>query len=185
MTDRTAAFEPLPEKYRNRAGRWLTSSIVHDEVPATCHPLGPNSKLVFSPRIVTGTSAPTSSRISVGGKSPLTGTMKEANAGTGWGLRLARLGIRAIVIEGQPQDDGFWLVKVAKGGASFEPADGWTGKRLSEVYPDVFGVHGGHDAVDVCLIGVAGEHRMAAAGCASTTRAAGRVATPGAEGSAR
>ncbi|MCK5245576.1 hypothetical protein KAR02_01655, partial [Candidatus Bipolaricaulota bacterium] len=49
MTARTAAFEPVPDKYKGRAGRWLTSSIVHDEVPATCHPLGPNNKLVFSP----------------------------------------------------------------------------------------------------------------------------------------
>ena len=164
MSDRSAAFEPLPEKYAHRAGRWLTSSIVHDEVPATCHPLGPNNKVVFSPGIVTGTASPTSSRISVGGKSPLTGTIKEANAGTGWGRRLARLGIRAVVIEGQPKDDGFWLLKVTKDGASFEPADGWTGKKLSEVYPDVFAGHGGQDAADVCSIGVAGEHRMAAAG---------------------
>ena len=164
MTDRTAAFEPLPEKYKNRAGRWLTSSIVHDEVPATCHPLGPNNKIVFSPGIVTGTSSPTSSRISVGGKSPLTGGIKEANAGTGWGRRLACLGIRAIIIEGQPKDDGLWLLKVTVDDASFEPANAWTGKRLSEVYPDVFAKHGGRENVDVCSIGVAGEHRMAAAG---------------------
>ncbi|MGB2984009.1 MAG: aldehyde ferredoxin oxidoreductase N-terminal domain-containing protein, partial [Candidatus Bipolaricaulia bacterium] len=52
MTDRTSAFEPVPDKYKERAGRWLTSSIVRDEVPATCHPLGPNNKLVFSPGIV-------------------------------------------------------------------------------------------------------------------------------------
>jgi len=164
MTDRSAAFEPLPKKYAHRAGRWLTSSIVHDEVPATCHPLGPNNKIVFSPGIVTGTAAPTSSRISVGGKSPLTGTIKEANAGTGWGRSLAGLGIRAIIIEGQPKDEGFWLLKVTKDGASFEPADDWTGKKLSEVYPDVFAKHGGQEVVDVCSIGVAGEHRMAAAG---------------------
>jgi aldehyde:ferredoxin oxidoreductase len=164
MADRSAAFEPLPEKYQHRAGRWLTSSIVHDEVPATCHPLGPNNKLVFSPGIVTGTSSPTSSRISVGGKSPLTGGIKEANAGTGWGRRLARLGVRALVIEGQPKDDRFWLLKVTKDGASFEPADGWTNKKLSEVYPDIFARNGGQEAVDVCSIGVAGEHRMAAAG---------------------
>jgi len=67
MTNRKGTFEELPADYAHRAGRWLTSSIVHDEVPATCHPLGPHNKLVFSPGIVTGTSSPTSSRISVGG----------------------------------------------------------------------------------------------------------------------
>ena len=162
MTDRVAAFEPLPSKYKGRAGRWLTSSIVHDEVPATCHPLGPNNKLVFSPGIVTGTSSPTSARISVGGKSPLTGGIKEANAGTGWGRRLARLGIRALVVEGQAAD--LWLVKIDSGGVSFEPADDWSGGKLSTVYPAVFDRFGGAAGVDICAIGVAGEHRMAAAG---------------------
>jgi len=164
MTDRTAAFKPVPDKYTHRAGRWLTSSIVHDEVPATCHPLGPNNKLVFSPGIVTGTSSPTSSRISVGGKSPLTGGIKEANAGTGWGRRLARLGIRALVIEGRPAENAFWLLKIDKDGASFEPADAWTGDKLSAVYAKLFDHSGGRAAVDICSIGVAGEHRMAAAG---------------------
>jgi aldehyde:ferredoxin oxidoreductase len=163
MTACAASFEPVPEKYKERAGRWLTSSIVHDEVPATCHPLGPNNKVVFSPGIVTGSPAPTSSRISVGGKSPLTGTIKEANAGTGWGRRLARLGIRAMVIEGQAKS-GFWLLKIDKEGAAFEPADTWTGKRLSQVYPEVFAKFGGREKVDICSIGVAGEYRMATAG---------------------
>ncbi len=162
MTDQTAAFQPLPAKYEGRAGRWLTSSIVHDEVPATCHPLGPNNKLVFSPGIVTGTSSPTSARISVGGKSPLTGGIKEANAGTGWGRRLARLGIRAVIVEGQAE--GLWLVKIDASGVTFEPAEDWSDLKLSEVYPTVFDRFGGMSAVDVCSIGVAGEHRMAAAG---------------------
>ncbi|MCK4571217.1 aldehyde ferredoxin oxidoreductase [Candidatus Bipolaricaulota bacterium] len=162
MTTRTATFAPVPDKYKGRAGRWLTSSIVHDEVPATCHPLGPNNKLVFSPGIVTGTSSPTSSRISVGGKSPLTGGIKEANAGTGWGGRLAHLGIRAIIVEGQAE--GFWLLKIDKDGASFEAADSWTGEKLSEVYPSVFDQFGGAKAVDICSIGVSGENRMSSAG---------------------
>jgi len=164
MTDRTARFEELPARYKGRAGRWLTSSIVHDEVPPDCHPLGPNNKLVFSPGIVTGTAAPSSSRISVGGKSPLTGTIKESNAGTGWGRRLARLGTRAIIVEGEPRDGGLWLIRIGAGGVSFEPADRWRGKRLSEVYADLYERYGDKDKIDICAIGVAGEHRMAAAG---------------------
>jgi len=162
MTNRKGTFEELPADYAHRAGRWLTSSIVHDEVPATCHPLGPHNKLVFSPGIVTGTSSPTSSRISVGGKSPLTGGIKEANAGTGWGRRLARLGIRAVVVEGRATD--WWCVKVNKNGVSFDRADEWTGQKLSNIFPAVFRRYGDSGSVDVCAIGVAGEYRMAAAG---------------------
>ena len=62
MSDRSYSLEELPEAYKLLAGRGLTSTIIHDEVPATCHPLGPNNKLVFSPGFVTGTSAPTSMR---------------------------------------------------------------------------------------------------------------------------
>jgi aldehyde:ferredoxin oxidoreductase len=98
----------------------------------------------------------------VGGKSPLTGGIKEANAGTAWARRLARLGIRAIVIEGQA--DGYWLLKIGTDGARFEPADAWTGKKLSDVFPDVFRQWGGQDTVSICSIGIAGEHRMPAAG---------------------
>ena len=88
MTDRTVKFEDVPERYQQMGGRWLTSSMVSDEVPAECHPLGPNNKLVIAPGIVTGASAPTSGRVSMGGKSPLTGGIKEANSGGLAGHRL-------------------------------------------------------------------------------------------------
>jgi len=170
MTDRTAKFEPMPSAYAHRAGRWLTSSLVHDEVPPTCHPLGPDNRIVFSPGVATGTAAPTSSRISVGGKSPLTGGIKEANAGTGWGRRLARLGIRALVVEGQPKDGTSWVLKIDSRGVGFEPAGAWAGKRLSEAVGAIAAQHGGREKVDVCAIGIAGELRMGAAGICFTDR---------------
>ena len=52
MTDRTATHEDVPDKYKFLAGRGLTSTMVYDEVDPTCHPLGPNNKLVFAPGIV-------------------------------------------------------------------------------------------------------------------------------------
>ncbi len=104
MNDQSYRVEELPEAYKYLAGRALTSTIVAEEVPPLCHPLGPNNKLVFSPGIVTGTPAPTSARISVGAKSPLTGGIKESNAGSSWGEDLAVMNIRALVLEGQPKD---------------------------------------------------------------------------------
>ena len=84
MTDRTYRLEEVPAAYKNLGGRGMTSTIVHDEVPPLCHPLGPNNKLVFAPGMVTGTAAPTSARLSVGAKSPLTGGIKESNVGSPW-----------------------------------------------------------------------------------------------------
>ena len=76
MTDRTVTVEAAPKAYNTLAGRGLTSTIVAKEVPPLCHALGPNNKLVFAGGIVTGTSAPTSARISVGAKSPLPAVSK-------------------------------------------------------------------------------------------------------------
>jgi len=162
MTDRTVQYEDVPEKYRFLGGRGLTSSIVCDEVDPTCHPLGPNNKLVFAPGIITGTNAPTSGRVSVGAKSPLTGGIKESNAGTGWPQSVAKLGIKAIIVEGYPKDGGWWGLHITKDGATFFPADEYAGRSLYEVYPLLFERFG--KKVDICSIGVAGEMKMAMAG---------------------
>lgn len=162
MTDRTVKYEDVPEKYRHLGGRGLTSTIIYDEVDPLCHPLGPNNKLVFAPGIITGTNAPTSGRVSVGGKSPLTGGIKESNAGSSWPQSVAKLGIKAIIVEGYPKDGGWWGLHITKDGATFFPADEYAGRSLYEVYPLLFERFG--KKVDICSIGVAGEMKMAMAG---------------------
>lgn len=165
MTDRTATFEEVPEKYKERAGRWLTSSIVASEVPPTCHPLGPKNKLVISAGLTSGTSSPTSARVSIGGKSPLTGTIKESNAGTGFAHMLARLRIKAIIIERVPQEEKkYWTLKITEDGVNFIPADTYLGMKLSEAYKKLFSEHGDISHRSILGIGVAGEYRLGAAG---------------------
>lgn len=164
MTDLTTKFEDVPEKYKLTGGRGLTSAITCAEVPPTCHPLGPNNEVTFAAGIVTGTAAPTSGRISIGGKSPLTGTIKETNSGGMAGQKLARLGIKAIIVEGQAKEKGkFWLLKVDKDGVQLLPAaDEWLGKGLYETYPLLFDEFG--EKVAIIGIGVAGERLLANAG---------------------
>ncbi|MBI5303935.1 MAG: aldehyde ferredoxin oxidoreductase [Chloroflexi bacterium] len=163
MTTQSAQFEEVPEKYKLMAGRYMTSTLVADEVPPSAHPLGPNNKVVFAPGWVTGTSAPTSARISVGSKSPLTGGIKEANAGTGFGQQMARLGIQAIIVEGLPTENKkFWGVHITKNGATFFPADEYVGTGNYETWGKVIARFG--KKVDVMGIGVAGEMRMTNAG---------------------
>lgn len=162
MTDRSYQLEAVPERYKNLGGRGLTSTILYDEVDPTCHPLGPHNKVIFAPGIITGTAAPTSARVSVGGKSPLTGGIKEANAGTGWAPALARMRIKAIVVEGEPQEAGkYWMVTLRWGGdapqVEFLPADEYVGRNLYEVFPEVYARFG--DKVHVAGIGPAGEFK--------------------------
>lgn len=111
----TVTQEPLGD-LAGLGGRAMTSLIVTAEVDPLCHPLGPGNKLVFAPGMLTGSSASTSGRISVGCKSPLTGGIKEANAGGQAGQHLARLGIRAMIVEGQPEGDDLWTVVINQDG---------------------------------------------------------------------
>jgi aldehyde:ferredoxin oxidoreductase len=161
MTDQSYKVEGIPEAYKYLAGRAMTSTLVADEVPPLCHPLGPNNKLVFSPGIVTGTAAPTSARVSVGAKSPLTGGIKESNAGSSWGADLARLQIRALVLEGQAPKGKYWGMHITfdkdanKPKIAFFDATEYTGKPLMEVFPGVYQKFG--DRVSVAGVGLAGE----------------------------
>jgi len=161
MTDRTVKYEEVPKAYLKWGGRGLTSAIVSDEVPPTCHPLGPNNKLVIAPGIVSGTAAPTSGRTSFGTKSPLTGGIKESNAGGLSSQKIAKLGLKAIVIEGRPEKDQFWLLKIDNDGASLESAQDLVGKGMYETCDLLWDRFG---KVAVIGIGPAGEMRMAGAG---------------------
>jgi aldehyde:ferredoxin oxidoreductase len=169
MTDRTYRLEDVPAGYRNLGGRGMTSTLVRDEVPPLCHPLGPNNKLVFAPGMVTGTAASTSARVSVGAKSPLTGGIKESNAGTSWAQYLARLQIKAMVVEGRPKG-GYWTAHLSWDSAAgkpkvqFSPADEYTGKDLYEVFPRVYERFGTDVAIAGC--GVAGEYGYGNSGIA-------------------
>ncbi|TFG07695.1 MAG: aldehyde ferredoxin oxidoreductase [Promethearchaeota archaeon] len=155
MSKLEAKFEDFPEEYAALGGRALTSTIVAKEVPPDCHPLGKNNKLVFAPGIVTGSPAPTSGRLSVGGKSPLTGGIKEANAGTSFGQNLGRLRIAAIIIEGQQEGEDYYILKIDKDGVEFINANKWVGMGLYKAYNQLHKEFG--DKVGISGTGIAGE----------------------------
>lgn len=93
-------------------GRTLSSRLVSREVPADCEPLGKHNKLFFCNGALCGTTVSSSDRISIGGKSPLTGGIKESNAGGVVGKLMARQGLRCIVLEDAPQGDAPWKIVV-------------------------------------------------------------------------
>ena len=120
-------FEELG-KYAGLGGRALTSRMVLDEVPATCHALSAANKLVIAAGVLTGTAAANSGRISLGAKSPLTGTIKESNSGGQFAQKLAKLGILAIVLEDKPEAEAeFSNIIITKDGVRFESAAEYVG----------------------------------------------------------
>jgi aldehyde:ferredoxin oxidoreductase len=162
MTDLKYAYEAVPEKWARWAGRGLTSNIICDEVDATCHPLGPNNKLVISPGWVSGSpAAPSSGRTSFGGKSPLTGGIKESNAGGLSSQKIAKLGLQAIILEGQPAKGKWYTLVIDKDGVKFEDAASLMGKGMYEVDEQLWKKY-----PDTAVIGVgpAGEMKLSNAG---------------------
>ncbi len=120
LSDLSVKYEPVPAAWAGFGGRAMTSTIVAAEVPATCHPLGPKNKLVFAPGLLTGTAASNSGRLSVGAKSPLTGGIKESNAGGTAAQMIAKLGLKAIILEGAPTDGKWRAIYIKKGEARIE-----------------------------------------------------------------
>lgn len=166
-----AAIEvsPFPSEWQLLGGRALTARILCETVDPECDPLGPDNKLVIAPGLLTGTAAATSGRLSFGAKSPLTRGIKESNSGGNAGQHLARMGIRALIIEGGPADAGtcHGLIVDSTGirlVAADEFAGSWnydTCRRLGERFPA---------KASFIVCGPAGEQELAAASIACTDR---------------
>lgn len=162
MTDKSIGVEDVPEKYRGLGGRGLTSAIINAEVPPECDPLGPENKLIFAPGLLSGTALVNTSRISIGAKSPLTGGIKESNAGGTTGNALGKLGITALIIEGKAPEGDLSLVSInEKGEASLMPAKDYKAMRTYALVERLLKEHG--DKNGILCIGPAGEYQLSLA----------------------
>jgi len=179
MNEGTIDSEDVPQDYVGLGGRGLTSIIINAEVPPRCDPLGPENKLVFAPGLLSGSPLGNTSRISIGAKSPLTGTIKESNVGGTISAALGRLGIAAVVVEGQAPEGEFNFLRIdEKGDASLVPAQEYKGMRTYKLVEKILEAYGERNSV-LC-IGPAGEYGLTAASIQSSDadghpcRAAGR-----------
>ena len=161
MSDLTTSIEDVPEEWAGHGGRGLTSTIVAAEVKPTCHPLGPNNKLVIAPGLLSGTIAANSGRLSIGAKSPLTGTIKESNAGGTAAQILARAGCKAIIIEGQPADDKWYSLSLTTDSITINEETELVGKGNFTVLEALESRLAGKPAI--LTIGQAGEMRLSSA----------------------
>lgn len=162
MSTKSIHVEDVPQDYLGLGGRGLTSIMVNSEVPPTCDPLGPENKLIFAPGFLSGTALVNTSRISIGAKSPLTGTIKESNVGGTVAAALGRLGITAIIIEGKAAEGDLSFLRIdEKGVASLVPAGAYKGMRTYSLVEKILATYG--DKTSVLCIGPAGEYRFKAA----------------------
>jgi aldehyde:ferredoxin oxidoreductase len=181
MANQTVSIEPYPEEWKLLGGRALSARILLNECDPECDPLGPDNVFVIAPGVLAGTAAPTSGRISIGAKSPLTNGIKEANAGGNPGQDLMKLGYRAVIVKGQPRDSSkTYALDVTADGAEVVENAGAKGKwnyalidYLAQSYSD---------KASFISIGPAGEMLLKGASVACTDQEARRPARHAARG---
>lgn len=167
MSRLTVAEEPFPQEWTFLGGRALSAKILLQEVDAKCEALGPDNKLVFAPGVLSGSAAPTSGRMSVGAKSPLTGGIKEANSGGQAGQKLMRLGFRVLIVEGKAQDASKrYLLNINKGSVELCECPELKGLRTYTVSERLALQYSGRAAFIIC--GPAGELQLSGASVAFT-----------------
>lgn len=161
MNKLAGQYEDLPEEWKLVGGRGLIAKIMNKEVPPTADPLGADNKLIIAGGPLAGTLAPQLGRISVGGKSPLTLGIKEANAGGTAAQDLDRLGIRAVIVEGRPPEGKLFGLKISKDGINFIPLDEYRGMKNYDLNKALRNQYG--KKISTVSIGIAGEKKYKSA----------------------
>jgi aldehyde:ferredoxin oxidoreductase len=106
LTTRNFKFSPFPGDlmWKHLGGRGFNVQFLHANLPADIDPLGPDNILMFSCGLLTGTAAPTSSRLHVNARSPLTGLLGSSNVGGGFGTVLRSCGIQSLIFRGKSSE---------------------------------------------------------------------------------
>jgi aldehyde:ferredoxin oxidoreductase len=112
-------------------GRGLGGRLLWDLVGPGVDPLSPDNVLIFTNGPLTGTAYQTSNRFSVSTKSPLSGTILDANSGGFWGMQLKRTGYAALIVRGRSEKPVYIEIKGEQ--ASIQNAAETWGLRVSEV----------------------------------------------------
>jgi aldehyde:ferredoxin oxidoreductase len=161
LDDRSIDTEELNGAACIRVGRHFIAKTLLEKGVATVDPLSPDNVLIFSAGPLAGTNFSNANRISVGCKSPLTGGIKESNAGGTFAFALGQLEISGLNLMGASAD---WvIIRIAKGGKiSFDDATPFMGMGNIETAALLFEKYG--DKISMGLCGPVGEYQGLIAG---------------------
>ena len=164
-----------------RAGRYFIAKTLVDMDVGHVDPLSPDNPLIFSVGPFAGSNWSNANRISVGCKSPLTGGIKESNAGGSFGLALGQLEIAGFTLTNAASD---WTVIVLRkdGSVQFEDAEPYLGKdnfACAALLHERYG-----NKVTLAICGPVGEYGglIAGIGMSDTDRRPTRLAARGGVG---
>ncbi len=155
LADQTITSEHMDGEALVKAGRYFIARTLVAAGTATADPLGPDNPLIFSAGPFAGTTFSNANRISVGCKSPLTGGIKESNAGGTLAYALGRLECAGFTLHGQSPD--WTVIHFRKDGSiSFDEAGPYMGKLNTETAELLFERYGKKISFAIC--GPVGEY---------------------------
>jgi aldehyde:ferredoxin oxidoreductase len=134
-------------------GRGLGARLLWDLVGPEVDPLSPENVLIFTNGPLTGTGYQTSNRFSVTTKSPLTGTILDANSGGYWGMQFKKTGYDVMIVRGRAEKP-VWI-EIKNGEILFHDASDLWGMR---VYALTEKLGQDNNRRNVLCIGPAGEN---------------------------
>jgi aldehyde:ferredoxin oxidoreductase len=134
-------------------GRGLGARLLWDLVGPEVEPLSPENVLIFTVGPLTATGYQTSNRFSVSTKSPLTGTVLDANSGGFWGMQFKKAGYDVMIVRGKAESP-VWI-EIKNEAVTFHDASQLWGMRVFAV-TEHLGQNNNHR--NVLCIGPAGEN---------------------------
>ena len=135
-------------------GRGFAIKTLWDELKPGIDPLSPENKLVFAAGPLTGFALPSSGKLLVASKSPLTGGYGDGNLGSQAAVKLRKAGYDALVLEGKAEKPSYLLVENEKV-EIMDACDLW-GLGAFEAERRLMKEHG--RGVGILVIGPAGEN---------------------------
>jgi aldehyde:ferredoxin oxidoreductase len=138
-------------------GRGFNVGYLFEHLPTGTDPMGPDNLLVFSCGLLTGTRAPTASRLHINALSPLTGLIGSSNVGGYAGAWLRSSGILSLVIRGQATAPVY--LHISESNVEIRDASPYWGldafDTQASIAADLVG-----DNLQILSIGTAGESRV-------------------------
>jgi aldehyde:ferredoxin oxidoreductase len=100
LTTGEIKHQKIPEKLVRQflGGRGINAWLLAQHVGSGTDPLGPENVLALSCGLLTDTAVPSSSRLHVSARSPLTGLLGSSNVGGHFGAELQAAGIQTLLI---------------------------------------------------------------------------------------
>jgi len=157
LTEGSIQKRPLERDFALKyiGGRGFSSRVLLSELEPGIDPLSPGNLVILAAGPLSGTPAPSASRLIVAAKSPMTGGLGDTSSGGYWAPELKYAGFDAVVLQGRSPDPVYLWIEDGK--AELRSAKHLWGKKIHEAN-ELIKQEIGDDDIHICSIGPGGEN---------------------------